>query len=578
VTYTLGLVGMLQAVLLPGLCLTLCLNSWNWPQRLLFAPPLSLLLNYYLVWALSSAGLYGQASILGLLALEIAWIAFRTRRSPPAISTYEPLDRWIEPLFLLLAVAALTKYTQAWVRDFGDVFQLWDAVVSWNAWARDWFHNTRPSSNLYPHALPIAFSLPYAFMGNSALEMFSKATIGLIYLSGLGALIELGFRRKDLRLTAWVCAFLFSSIQARFMQSHWNSGYADIPLSLMPLFAFCISFMTGKETPWIFGLISGTAPLVKQPGLLIAALSPLLYRGWKPLRSSLKPVALPAIIAAGPWYLFIASTIYLLKRESNNVGYLSNLVPGGPLERWSVTLNLLVHYAGAPYLIAYLILSTWGVLVSKDARRWWLYLGLPYFLIWGTFFAYDIRNLSMALFPLALSVSAAVSFLAEKIQTRLPAMRVQESWRRFVSPVFLGRSIVAVTIVLGLVASKRPIQHWLQQGSAHAWEEKQRLALGDAPKANEFFAELISCQQSTGTRFLTNYWWPTVIPQIRGAVESVNCEQIRETLNKKKSAYIYLRTPDCDLLGIQHHELYAESDFRILTGNSSLANGCKKGD
>lgn len=573
-TYLLGFIGMLQSLLLPGLCLSLCLRSWNWPQRLLFAPPLSLLLNYYLVWILSSVGLYGQASMLLVLILELAWIKFQGRKASLVNGSYEPLKNWAEPLFLLLAVVAVTKYTQAWVRDFGDVFQLWDAVVSWNAWARDWFHNTRPSSHLYPHGLPIAYSLPYALMGQSELEMFSKATIGIIFLSGIGALIELGFRRKDLRLLAWACAFIYPSIQAKFMQSHWNSGYADIPLALMLLFAFCISFFPGRETPWLFGLLAGAAPLVKQPGLLFAAVSPLLYRGWKPLRSAFRPVALSAAVAAGPWYLFIGSTIYLLKHESNNVEFLSNLVPGGPLERWAATLKLLTHFAGAPYLITYLALSTIGAIVSKDARRWWLYLGFPYFLIWGTFFAYDIRNLSMALFPLALAVSAAIAYFADKIQERLPAIQVRESRKFLLTPRFLGGGILALTLALGLVSSKRPIRHWLDHGSAYAWEQRQRLALGDAPKANEFFAGLISCKREA--QFLTNYWWPTAIPQIRGSVKEATCAQIREAVEKKEEAFVYLLVPGCDLAGTGSITLHEESDYRILTGNSKLAADCRK--
>jgi hypothetical protein len=120
--------------------------------------------------------------------------------------------------------------------------------------------------------------------------------------------------------------------------------------------------MEGKDAPRIFGLIAGAAPLVKQPGLLFAALSPILAADRKRIRAIFWPVALSTSLAAAPWYIYISSSI-LRGRSGHNTVFLANLVPGGLLERWKVTLPLIFHFAEPAYLIGCLVLSVLGSVV-----------------------------------------------------------------------------------------------------------------------------------------------------------------------------------------------------------------------
>jgi hypothetical protein len=578
--YSLGVLGMLQAVLLPGLCATAAIKKWNWAQRILLAPPLSLLINHYLIWGLTLLGIYTRAFMLVIVAIETAWIFSRVHATKAGSTNYTRLDRPSELLFLALGVASLTKYAQAWVRNFGDVFQMWDAVVSWNAWGKSWFEGVPayliPSnpSQLYPNGIPILFSIPYTLMGRADIETFSKATMGLVYLMSIGALLELGFRRKDIRSLAWSCAFIYPSIQAHFLQSHWNSGYADVPLALMLIFSFCLSYFTGREAPWLFGLTAGTAALVKQPGLLFMALSPALMRGFRDLKKLFMPVTVGAATAAGLWYTFIGSSI-LSGRSGHNTAGLANLVGGGLAERWAFTAKLLTHFASPAYLAGCLILSALGSFLCKEARRWWLWLGLPYFLTWGTFFAYDIRNLSMALFPLALAVSAALSAIALKTEDMLP--RAGEVFRRLGflhDPRRVGQIVVSATLILMLVSLQKPLKHWQRHGSILAWEQEQRLYLGDTPKANKVFADLADCDKDAV--LLTNYSWATVIPQFAQRIKLVGCEDIRKELSKKTKGYVYLQVPNCNLEPADSPTIYAETGVRIFAMNSSLPAGCMK--
>jgi len=344
--------------------------------------------------------------MLAVLVLEGTWLCLRARRITHAESSQSPVDRPTEVLLFCAAISAITKYAEAWGRGFGETFQMWDALVSWNSWARSWFDNHVSFSGMYPGGLSESYSIPYALMGRTDLEAFSKASSGMLFLGALLALLELGFRRKDLRLLSWATVFLYPNLQAKFLHSHWISGYADVPLTAMTIFAFSASFLAGPEMPWVYGALAGGVPLVKQPGLLFAALSPLLVRrcwqGWRETRLLWIKILVTTAAVAGPWCLYIFTWIYILHRDTNNMMGLAHMVPGGFFTRWSATLRLLVAYSSVPYLIGWSMAALTGGIVSKVARRWLFLFGLPYFFIWGTFFSYDERNLSMALFPIAM--------------------------------------------------------------------------------------------------------------------------------------------------------------------------------
>jgi hypothetical protein len=466
---------------------------------------------------------------------------------------------------------SITKYTQAWVRNFGDVFQLWDAVVSWNAWGRSWFEGVLPSSGLYPLALPASYSLPYSFMGNAGMETFSKASMGLVFLFALGALIELGFRRKEIRNLAWACAYFYPAIQARFLQSHWNSGYADVPLALTTIFAFCLSRYEDSKQAFAYGLVAGTAPLVKQPGLLFASLAPILGKRkiW-PNMLFLK-ATLGAALAALPWYLFIFTRIAEGHREQNTF-YLANLVHGGLVARWHHTFSLLFYFAGPAYLALLLILALIGAFTNKEARWWWALFGIPYFFIWGTLFSYDIRNLSMALFPFALAVAAGVVAVTELLEKRFKRPASLLRWK-FLQGQKASAALLALTAILGLVSVSRPIRHWREAGSLEKWETEQRLYLGDAPEANRIYADLMQCSPA-GTEFLSNYWWVDGVPQLRSA-ELVSCLRLREAVGHKENAYLYVHLGSCPLISVPN-AIYQQEGFAILATNASLPKACEK--
>lgn len=584
--YLLGTLGLIQAVLLPGFCVTANFCNWSLGQRLIYALPLSLVINQLSVWFLVSLRLYGQISVLPLFALELGWLAFCLRRPRVSCENYAAVVKPLDFLLLLWAVTATGKYFEAWGRNFGDIFQQWDAVASWNYWGTLWASNQIPHSNMYPGGLPETYSIPYAFMGHTDLQSFSKASGGIFFLGALVSLVELGFRHVPVRRIAWMVAVLYPSVQAKFLQSHWNSGYADATLGAMTIFAFSISFMDEKKTPWLFGILASGAALVKQPGLLFAAVSPLLFRGigsWRALRRTWIKVALAASAAGGPWYAFIFYRIYVLQNDANNVNALSSMVPGGLLSRWAFTSKLLVGYSSLSFLAGGALLVAVGCVVSREARRWVLLFGFPYFLIWGTLFGYDIRNLSMSLFPLALAASAGIVFLlgiAEDLLSRFSILTTLHAlWRAraFPSRKLAGFSFSLLLLLIGIGLAK-PIGHWIKHGSLAAWEREQRFDLGDLPRANRAFSSHFPCRSETKAEFYTNYRWIWHVADWQKIVLKKNCDEIIEAARLRVRAYALVDPIECSGKAKAAVEslpaLVSEDRLRIVALDPTLPRDC----
>ena len=115
----------------------------------------------------------------------------------------------------------------------GDVFQEWDAVVSWNRWAIDWAANHLPRTTAeYPQLLPCNLSLSYVFIQDSSIWFFAKGWLFLFCLLLLLAMFDLGRRTGRVGYLLGVSityALLVGVLRFRFI----NSGYADMPVALM---------------------------------------------------------------------------------------------------------------------------------------------------------------------------------------------------------------------------------------------------------------------------------------------------------------------------------------------------------
>ena len=191
------LLGLIQALILPGLIFTYHVKTLDFRDRIIFSSALSLTLNYIIVWILYALHSYSQYSIYALIIIEL-FILFKFKSlifqdlfyfynliSQQFISIIK--TKSIDLFSFLLVVFCIYYFYLLKLNGFLTVFTHWDAVVSWNRWAIEIHDGTFQGSRGYPLAIPILFSLISTITNEVNIQTFVKYIC--IYWPFLGGLV-----------------------------------------------------------------------------------------------------------------------------------------------------------------------------------------------------------------------------------------------------------------------------------------------------------------------------------------------------------------------------------------------------
>ncbi len=443
--FALGIIGIFQALILPGIII----NKYvRFPKNFFFFVSsliaFSLISNFIIVFFLTAIGLFIRPIILILLIIEIGFIIYLYRRELVELrlenvftKTWNSIAKSIRSFFpeiqenenrfgkflqygLLLGCFVIAIIAIEWISRFfryniGEVFNTWDAVVSWNRWAVDWASNRLPlRTQDYPQLIPTNWAMIYQVIGTSQIQFFSKAIMPLFPLLILLILFGMGLETKNPGY------FLAVEVTRLFMKKFSGdfiaSGYVDFPLTFFVLLSIVMLYLAYKsknlddKLNYVFLslIFVAGAVVTKQPGFY-ALLCILLISVFLVLRSDLKEIfnkykkqTIIAISMIGiiiiPWFLYKGiemiigvETTHLLQpvvdtnQTHDNQSILSNLIPG---------LRSLGNYL----YIALLIVPSIFI-IDKFWRIIAVFVVLPYVFLWATYASYDLRNLTM-MFPL----------------------------------------------------------------------------------------------------------------------------------------------------------------------------------
>ncbi|RME07357.1 MAG: hypothetical protein D6803_04200 [Anaerolineae bacterium] len=438
--FILGLLSFVQITYLPGF---LALHFFRYRRRvvqtLLFAFALSLVFNHLVVFFVTALGLPITPVFYGLFALEVLmgfwWYRgegmrpleeFLRQRKMDAVRYIRSLP-WLVPdedeqrfsrvirqivvlIFVLMAASSLWWGIKVWYTNLGTVFTKWDAVVSWNSWAVQWFQGEMPRfTSRYSQLIPTNFAVSYAFLGDTQIQFFAKGFMPLFNVFILLGLFELGLERKRGGYFIGVVATRY--ILKKFLGEYIASGYVDVALaffSFAPLYALHKAvYLARREEQRSYltlgAVFAAGAALTKPNGLLILAVYPLLayllvVRKWpdtEPRQQWMTAarLLLLSVVLILPWYAYNQYTLMVGANQSNVAFLMGGRHEGrGLVERFVRAVGLLEEYVWL-YLVVILCLAflepffIWvGVLIL-----------IPYSLIWALAFSTFVRNLSIAL-------------------------------------------------------------------------------------------------------------------------------------------------------------------------------------
>jgi hypothetical protein len=424
--YTLGILGVLQMLFIPGLILYRFLSKTQ-PHNFWLALPiiftLSFVFNYFLVFALTSIHLYLPEVLRCFTGIEIILLCCCYPRfwQAPMISNTcnwviypsgQTLTKKYTRAYFFIFLGITTLWILLWLIHLGDVFGIRDPSVSYNIWAISWSRNELPILTWhYPQLMPSNWSIPYVMMGslpgNIVLEMFPQTAnllFPILFMLVFFDLYRQEYNRAYLLASIFTTLFMFGAF--RFIRT----GHMDWVCAFFNLLSLALFYRLYSHTKFSWRLylqliltISASA-LSKPAGIATAILIPLLMFRLLKIKNArdrrllmLGSYVLLAILIM-PWYIYAE---YHEVIASSDVWFLI----------WGdFRMNSWFHYAAEILFFGWLGLALiFAIFVfAQSLPRFWrsvFYFYSPYFLIWAFFYSYDNRNLDLLLPVLTLCIS-----------------------------------------------------------------------------------------------------------------------------------------------------------------------------
>ncbi len=431
----LGTLSFFQAFFLPGIAVAKASNKkLNLASVFLYCVPLSLILNYAVIFFLTSIGLYYSTSIWTLCAIELFFIWYFRSPKPGSKELHRvDLNKVTNLDFLGFAffITTFFYYLTRWIKSFGSILNHWDAVSSWNRWGLDWYANQLPkNTGEYPQLVPILYSIGYKFIHSTEVTFFAKSTVVSIPLFASLAVFSVGLKYRSLRLFCTLASGLYLIVLNSY--AYPLTGIADAPVASIVFIG--IGFALLQMVPvkmntkhFYFGAaIIGLACLTKQAGLPFILFYPLLVLTTQAVTSPKKPYLISFAISsiiAGSWYIYKEIQFFYHTDGSWIGGVLaaSNGTISQKLIRCLSTLGEIICNSKHHLLIRGAAITGVVIVFISGMTRSRLFMmiaiiALVQFLIWATANSYDTRNFAYAAGPISLVLASGL----EKIANLLP--------------------------------------------------------------------------------------------------------------------------------------------------------------
>ncbi len=505
-----GNAGLLQLTVLPGLL------AHEWQARnkiympvldsLLFMFAFSAVVSFLLVLLLQSCGLHTKAvwMLLGWAQLAVGLYWHFTNRTPHGLSPTAAQPMPVPGVVgLLVYLFCVIELLHTIVGHWPGVLEGWDAIVSWNRWAKDWSNQQWPALTWdYPQLIPANWSVLYLWQTSNEIEMFVRIWMGLFAVALMAVFLAMyaHWRRWPLLLAGAVMASILLGPYRQVL----DSGYVDVPVTFAILltahWALLALHDTASSARWLFYATVATALalLTKQGGLL--ALVMWLWALWN-LRAQgqlvRRAVALLALLVL-PWYALAqvhGMHDSVLAYVTHDI-YGSETLSARMLRALTHTLPVVTGLGPSSRLgdvIIFLVLGGLVLALRDRCGRFFLVIGLAALLVWAASFSYDGRNLLPAL-PLLL-VAAAHGYGRIKLTPAWLSESVSMGYLQSSQAIYRLVPVLAVLVLLGSLLPAN-VQRWEMR------TDSIRKSSGDAA-LNSLLLEFVNTPQDRGLVYTT---------------------------------------------------------------------------
>lgn len=372
---------------------------------------------------------------------------------------------YVRVVFFCISIIVITLALQTFLKNLGNIFSNWDAVVSWNRWAVDFFNNKFPGNTYhYPQLLPANWSISYVLM-NYPFQYVARGIMPLFLIFILVLQFTNGVKSKSI-------SFLVSVplTYIIFQEFVWTDGYADVALAFFTLLSVdCLYrgyFQEDKGFKKYISLgaiFACGAAVTKQGGLFLVIIYPILvfifsrnkkYKLPSDWLGYLVKYLIVISLTVLPFYIYTEIRIMQGLEESEisaiaintnlhqGLGYFQRIRPAF-IRFTSLFNNISLQIA----MLGLWILSFF----NKFHRAIALVIVVPFYIIWSIFFSYDIRN--TALFVPLFCIGIGGGF--EYILTTFLTYRIQLFKKPTVTRIAFSCLIFTFVCIVMIIANQQ---------------------------------------------------------------------------------------------------------------------------
>ena len=188
----LGIFSIIQAWFIPGFLFLLFYKKIKILDVIVLSLPLSLVINYILIYVLVNLNLYSQSIFFIIILLEIILIFSILIKRYSFNFLISEIDKFFSieknsklininfSLINLIILLLFVVYSFYALKNLGQPVHAGDPLDMWNEWAISWSKNEIPHHTEYPQAVPILYSISYVLLNSYEVEYFTSA-VCLIY-------------------------------------------------------------------------------------------------------------------------------------------------------------------------------------------------------------------------------------------------------------------------------------------------------------------------------------------------------------------------------------------------------------
>jgi len=565
----LGIISLLQITLLPGLIFTQIFNVSKSLTKIIISFSLSLIFNYQLIFLLTIFSLYNRVSVLIIFISEIILLLFvytkkinftvhledfsLVKPDPEnrLLTLNDSYTRVLKYFFIGSGIFIFLGYFFKILEENPGIFDSWDDIFSWNRWAADWYSGRLPQRTYhYPQLIPANWSMTYKFMGTDEIQFFAKSVMGLF---GFGILLIFWDLYAKSKSIYFLLALTISGYIIQKTVGHLlGKGYADIPVTFFCLCIFYVfylginGYMSITLSMVISAIVLSGAALTKQAGFfMIVPFVVMSYYLLKRSNYSFKRNSLIFgvsmiiyLLSTGPWYVY--KQVQIKKGiESSEVSWVTEEIYSGKsksqrlIDATTNFSNKVIDFEVLKFFpdhdkkilkdslsIFFLFLLLLAFL-SFYGRIGLILVVIPYYLIWGCFFSYDLKNISLLLPFLGLSVAIGAIIFLKYFSKLISLLNHTKLNKQF------AVLIIALLLIAGI--SFKYDDKYLFQKEV----EKSRLLIGDSAINSKLY-NLYESKKMQGN-ILSGYVFMKFLPGIKQFYVSFTYD--KQNLDSLKKIY-----------------------------------------